>query len=135
MERITFWKNKEKGTVDPELFSKKAEELAIQLANDRQGKGRDKLNKRTQLRKFYDEVLRLDSEARARPEEWERILPMVHMLTAKAAYAKGRQLISDTFLSFIKNSVSQVERQKDLAVFSSFFEAVMGFYRQYGPSN
>jgi CRISPR-associated protein Csm2 len=60
---------------------------------------------------------------------------MVHMLTAKAAYAKGRDLISDSFLAFIKGSVSQIRDTKDLRIFATFFEAVMGFYRQLGPSN
>lgn len=133
MEKIEFWKDREKGTIDPELFSAKAERLAIDLSKD--WKKNQRQNKRTQLRKFYDEVLRLYSEARANKAQWERILPLVHMITAKAAYAKGRGLVSDTFLNFIKTAISQVKEQKDLMVFANFFEAVMGFYRQHGPSN
>ncbi|RLB27943.1 MAG: type III-A CRISPR-associated protein Csm2 [Deltaproteobacteria bacterium] len=136
MERIEFWRDKAKETIDPELFSKKAEELAKELAGDHEQSKGKKANKRTQLRKFYDEVLRLDSEARAAgKEQWKRILPLVHMLTAKAAYARGRDLVSDTFLSFIKDSVSQVQDQKDLMVFANFFEALMGFYIRHSPSN
>jgi len=133
MEKIEFWKDREKGTIDPELFSAKAERLAIDLSKD--WKKNQRQNKRTQLRKFYDEVLRLYSEARANKAQWEHILPLVHMITAKAAYAKGRGLVSDTFLNFIKTAISQVKEQKDLMVFANFFEAVMGFYRQHGPSN
>ncbi|MBW1730591.1 MAG: type III-A CRISPR-associated protein Csm2 [Deltaproteobacteria bacterium] len=132
---VEFWKDKEKSTIDPKLFSEKAEKLARILADDHKGSKGKKANKRTQLRKFYDEVLRLDSEARAGKTQWERILPLVHMLTAKAAYAKGRDLVSNTFLTFIKDSVSQIQEQKDLMVFANFFEALMGFYRQHGPSN
>jgi len=135
MEKVRLWKDREKGTVDPQLFSTKAEELARQFAQDHKKSKGQKANKRTQLRKFYDEVLRLNSEAKARQGEWNRIIPLVHMLTAKAAYARGRDLVSDTFLDFIKGSVSQIEEQKDLAVFANLFEAVMGFYRQHGPSN
>jgi len=133
MEKIEFWKDREKGTIDPELFSAKAERLAIDLSKD--WKKNQRQNKRTQLRKFYDEVLRLYSEARANKAQWEHILPLVHMITAKAAYANGRGLVSDTFLNFIKTAISQVKEQKDLMVFANFFEAVMGFYRQHGPSN
>jgi len=94
-----------------------------------------KVNKRTQIRKFFDEVTRLDMTARSRPRDWHTLIPLVHMMTAKAAYAKGRELISDNFLKFIKESVDQVEDEKDLSIFATFFEAFIGFYRLHGPSN
>jgi len=133
MAGISLWKDKGKKIVDPTLFSSTAEQLAVKLAED--NKNSKKANKRTQLRRFYDEVLRLDSEAKTRPEQWDTILPRLHMLTAKAAYAKGRELVSDNFVSFIKNAIQQIEHQDDLVVFANFFEAFMGFYRLHGPSN
>jgi len=134
MKRIEFWKDREKRTVHPALFSKTAEELAKEIEADR--KPKPKYNKRTQLRKFYDEVVRLTALAEKNPDEgWANVLPMVHMLTAKAAYAQGRDLISPNFMEFIRNSVEQVKDPEDLNVFSNFFEAFMGFYRLYGPSN
>ena len=134
MKRIELWKDREKRAIDPELFSKTAEELAKEIQEDRKQKG--KFNKRTQLRKFYDEVVRLTSLANKHPdEEWVNILPMVHMLTAKAAYAQGRDLISSGFMNFIRNSIDQIEGPEDLNLFSNFFEAFMGFYRLHGPSN
>ncbi len=133
MPKIEFWKDKEKQLIDPALFSLHAESMAKELAKEIE---RTKsTNKRTQLRKFYDEVVRLDMEAKAREQEWPNILPLVHMLTAKAAYANGRKLVSDGFLNFIKESVDQVKDPKDLSVFANFFEAFMGFYRLYGPRN
>ncbi len=132
---IKFWIDREKEEIDPTLFSTTAEELAAQLARECNESRQQKLNKRTQIRKFYDEVVRLDAAARSAETNWRTILPMVHMLTAKAAYAKGRDLISDSFLAFIKGSVSQIRDTKDLRIFATFFEAVMGFYRQLGPSN
>ena len=129
MEKIVFWKDREKQLIDPQLFSKTAENLAKEIAEDK------KSNKRTQLRKFYDEVVRLNMLSKSRPNEWEQLLPMVHMVTAKAAYAKGRKLISDGFLRFLKNSIEQIKKPEDLNVFSNFFEAFMGFYRLHGPKN
>ena len=122
--KIEFWRDREKGVVDPTLFSKTAQELAEKLAEENR-----KLNKRTQLRKFYDEVLRLDSEAKAKPDDWDYILPRVHMIVAKAAYAEGRELVSKSFADFIRSSVEQVFEPKDLRVFANFFEAMMGFYQ------
>jgi CRISPR-associated protein Csm2 len=135
MTELVFWKDREKGTVEPTLFSIEAEALAKSLTDDyEKSKGR-KANKRTQIRKFYDELLSLDTEARLNPEKWDLILPRLHMMIAKAAYAKGRDLVSDKFLEFIKSAVVKTEKPQDLAVFANFFEAFMGFYRLYGPSN
>lgn len=131
MEKILFWKEKGKDLVEPSLFSLSAEALAKELGEEARGK----VNKRTQIRKFFDEVTRLDMTAKSRPEDWHALHPLVHMITAKAAYAKGRDLISNNFLKFIKESVEQVEDAKDLSIFATFFEAFIGFYRLHGPSN
>jgi CRISPR-associated protein Csm2 len=123
--KVKFWADSEKNKIDPKLFSDKAEDFAGEL-------NRSGGNKRSQLRKFYDEVLRLNALAQERPQQWEAILPQVHMLAAKAAYAKGRNLVSDGFIEFIREAISQVDEAKDLKVFANFFEATMGFYRVYG---
>ena len=133
MEKIVLWKDREKQLLDPELFSKKAEELAITTKEDIETAKNS--NKRTQIRKFYDEAVRLNFTAKTRQDDWNNILPMIHMLTAKAAYAQGRKLISKNFMSFIKESVNQIEKPEDLNVFCNFFEAFMGFYRLHGPNN
>lgn len=141
MEKIEFWLNKEKRTVDPELYSSKAETLAKTIAKD--NKDTRKQNKRTQIRKFYDEVTRLNMEAKMKTGStaeadadayWNDIAPLVHMIIAKAAYARGRDLVSDNFVEFMKNSIRQVEKPEDLNVFTNFFEAFMGFYRLHGPT-
>ena len=133
MEKIIFWKDREKQLIDPQLFSKTAENLAKEIAED--SRNIRNSNKRTQIRKFYDEIVRLAMLSKSRPNEWEQLLPMVHMVTAKAAYAKGRKLISDDFLRFLKNSIEQIKKPEDLNIFSNFFEAFMGFYRLHGPKN
>jgi len=133
MSEIKFWKDEKKTKIDPTLFSVKAEELAKDIAKDNQIS--KKVNKRTQIRKFYDEVVRLDMQAKAKNREWDDILPILHILIAKAAYARGRDLVSDRFLKFIRSSIKQVLKKEDLSVFANFFEAFMGFYRMHGPSN
>ena len=133
MTKIEFWKDRDRQIIDPQLFSSRAEALAREIAQDNQQTR--SMNKRTQLRKFYDEIVSLNMQAKTSPYGWENILPLVHMVSAKAAYARGRKLISDNFLNFIKDSVNQVEEPKDLDVFNSFFESFIGFYRLHGPSN
>lgn len=134
MKRIEFWKDRNNEIIEPTLFSKQAEELAKTLAKENKEE-RKNPNKTTQIRKFYDEVLKLETQVRTQSAKKEYVLPLLHMLIPKAAYAKGRDLVSDTFLNFIKDSVYQIRDIKDLKVFVQFFEALMGFYKQYGPKN
>jgi len=134
MVDVTFYKNVQTRAIKPELFSTTAEQLAIEFAgaNERQ-------NRRTQVRKFYDEVVRLNTLAKQTGDQdqaaWDDILPYLNMLIAKAAYAQGRNLVTEEFVQFIRGSVIQVGERKDLDVFTSFFEALMAFYRKYRPSN
>ncbi len=137
MPEIKLWKNRDKKIIDPTLYSDIAEQMAKEMKNDLE-MSRRRVNKRTQIRKFYDEVVRLDTEAKRLDmnsdngrEKWDNILPMVHMLVAKAAYARGRDLVSQNFSDFIRSSVKQVSEPVDLSVFANFFEAFMGFYRLY----
>ncbi len=110
---------------------------AMKFAQDmaEENKRSSKCNKRTQIRKFYDEVQRLNALAKSKnnrdESQWNNILPILHMMTAKAAYAQERELVSNSFTEFVKKSVAQVKRPKDLEIFSNFFEAFMGFYRLY----
>ncbi len=126
--RIEFWANREEKIPNPKIFSESAADLSKKLANEP-----DK-NKRSQLRRFYDEVLRLDQDARIRGEDkWPHILARLHLLIPKAAYAQGRKLVSQPFVDFIKNSVEQTQTREDLGIFATLFEAFMGFYRQDRP--
>ncbi len=131
---INLWKNKEQRIVDPALYSKTAKELSEKFAKECEQTG-GKSNGRSQIRKFYDEVLRIEMTAKSRQGAWENILPLVHMLPAKAAYAEGRKLVSTNFAEFIRECVAQVEYPEDLSVFSSLFEAFIGFYRSDCPVN
>jgi len=128
---VVFYKDPAKRLIEPTLFSDQAEKLAKSVADSgKDQRGNLRKNKRSQIRKFYDEVLRLKNEAEN--EAWENIHPYVNMLNAKAAYALGRDYITNDFLTFIKGAVEQVRSREDLDVFSSLFEAFMGFYKQHG---
>lgn len=124
---VKFWKDKTKKQIDPDLFSSKAEALAKEIF----GEGSNKTNKPTQIRKFYDEVLRFDSMLKTNPNEFENILPYLKMLNAKAAYAMGRDLVSKGFKDFISTSLNQIKDKDDFDAFSGLFEAFMGYYKFY----
>lgn len=137
MNKIAFYKDKTKGIIDPKLFSDIAEQTAAAIAKSGQtqtkdGKMRLDHNKRTQIRKFYDEVIRLNGNVKSNPADWDVVLPYINMLIAKAAYANGRnKLVTDDFVDLLKDCVAQVQMPSDLDVFANFFESFMGFYRKY----
>lgn len=125
---INFWVEKQTKQIDPQLFSEIAEKLAQELNKERID-SRDKANKPTQIRKFYDEVLRFQSLIQANRDEFTKLLPYIKMLNAKAAYAMGRDLISSSFKEFISKSIELVNDPDDFDIFAGFFEAFMGFYK------
>jgi CRISPR-associated protein Csm2 len=99
MENIKLWEDREKNLMNPFLFSQVAEDFAKQMDIER-GRKRN-CNNQSQLRKFFDEIIRLNMAAKTGSNNWPNVLPLVHMLTAKAAYAHARDLVSKGFLDFI----------------------------------
>lgn len=127
---IKFWKDKIQKHINPDLFSDVAEDIANQISKE----SNDRTNTPTQLRKFYDEVIRFDSIVKTKPEEFDVLIPYIKMLNAKASYAFGREsggkpLVSAKFKDFIATSVKNVNDRDDFDVFASLFEAFMGFYK------
>lgn len=114
------------------MFSERAESLAKEICKAGLNIKGDKLekNKISQIRKFYDEVLRFSDLLRA-GEDYKSLLPYIKMLNAKAAYAEGRKLVTPEFKNFIKQSLDQltVNNSEAFEVFKSFFEAFMGYYK------
>lgn len=117
--------------INQELFASCAEQWA-KVVGDEGKKERDK-NKYTQVRKFYDEVLKLKQKLQTEQASVEEVLPYLKMLNAKAAYAKARKHVTDKFVDFIKESIANVKDKESFYVFTTFFEAFMGYYRSYAP--
>ncbi len=131
MKNIEFWKDRDRKIVNPDLFSTIAEKLAKMFHEE--GKNQ-KRNKRSQLRKFYDEIYEYKETLKSlneqeRQEKFELILPYLNMIIAKVAYAKGRKLVTESFVDFIKNGITNIKTPDDLFVFADLFESIMGFYR------
>lgn len=138
---VKFYSDNKKD-INIELFSKHAEEWAKRICesgvvtktNKITGKEKKVLekNKISQIRKFYDEVLKSENDLK-KGEDYKLILLYLKMLNAKVAYAEGRKLITNEFKSFINQSISQLTENdlKTFELFSSFFEAFMGYYKYY----
>lgn len=113
------------------LFDEVAEAVAKKIAQP-EGRGRD-LNKGTQLRGFYDELVMWEQKSRRMTEaEFEQHLPLIRMINAKVAYAKGRELVDINYLALMKHCLGQVNSPASLRNCKLFMEAFMGFFKLYG---
>ncbi len=110
------------------LFDKTAKEKAEIIAST-------KSNKPTQLRKFYDEIVMWESKTSQHPKKFDEFLPFIRMLNAKAAYAKGRRLVNDDYVTLLSECLRQVECVKTMRHFKLFMEAFMGFYKEERPKD
>jgi CRISPR-associated protein Csm2 len=125
---ITLWKDKESKKLEPTLFSVTAEQQAQAIGSEG-----NNINKSTQLRRYFEEVVRLNTQAKAKGADMDLILPQVHMLVAKVVYAQGRRLVSSSFVEMMKSGINQINDKDDLQVFANFFESFIGFYKIHGP--
>lgn len=121
----------------PDLFDGVADRAAKTIANSK-----DKMNKPTQIRKFFNELVMWEAKINAGKEDeaarkarFDDALPFIRMLNAKGAYAKGRQLIDENFQDLLGHCLKQVEDPATLRHCRLFFEALLGFYKAYRPSD
>lgn len=115
-----------------DLFDRHAEAIARQL---RASGG--KSNKSSQIRRFYDELLRWEANIRNQPEgvreqAFNQALPFIRMINARAAYAAGRdndkaKLVDDNFTKFLRAMLDRVTDYTSLRHACTLFEAVIGF--------
>lgn len=103
----------------PDMFDGDAEKIASVL---RQGQ----MNKSSQVRRFYDELLRYRSRVHDQAG-LDRALPFIRMLNARAAYAVERKLVDVNFQAFLRTLVRQIKDKETLRHACTTFEAVIGF--------
>ena len=134
LEKIVF--NTEK--IDPKkfpenfvnLFDRTAKEAAEAVAEDH------RVNKPTQLRRFYDEIIRWDQKSNGKSDDqFLKLLPLIRMINAKAAYAKGRNLMDDNYVKLLSHCLGQVNTPKEMRTFKTFMEAFTGFYKAERPKD
>jgi CRISPR-associated protein Csm2 len=118
----------------PAMFDTHAKVIADKLAS----KGS---NKSSQIRRFYDELLRYQQAAnRASEQEFNRLLPFIKMLNARAAYAQQRKadsntLVTSEFTDFLRALLDQVADTRTLRHACTMFEAVIGFSPKDSPKD
>lgn len=115
-------------SLDPQLFNEVAKRCAQTV-----GESNQRCNKPSQLRRFYDELLMWVAKVEQRPERFDEYRPFILMLNAKAAYAKGRELVDDNFVRLLDHCLRQAADAKTLGHVKLFFEAFLGFYKEVRP--
>ena len=120
-----------------DLFDGIASRAAKIVANEKTRTSQK--TKTSQLRRFYDELLRWEDKVNSDPngskERLRKHLPFIRMMNAKAAYAEGRGLVGSSFVALLRRCLEQVnDDPKALRNCKLFFEAFMGFYKLHGPS-
>lgn len=113
-----------------QLFSEIAEFYADKIAKS----GKDKHNKPTQIRKFYDELVMWhdrtwNGDPALREQRYQEHAPFIRMLTAKVSYAKGRDNVEANFEGFFNHCIRAVNSAETLRRCKLFIEAFMGFYK------
>jgi CRISPR-associated protein Csm2 len=119
----------------PAMFDTHAKVIADALAASKGS------NKSSQIRRFYDELLRYQQAAnRASEQEFNRLLPFIKMLNARAAYAQQRKadknpLVTSQFTDFLRALLDKVADTKTLRHACTMFEAVIGFSPKDSPKD
>lgn len=129
---IRFYEDPTKKIINQDLMSDVAKKWAEKVSKAGLNLKGDKLekNKISQLRKFFDEAVRLSGLIK-NGEDFRNVIPYIKMLKAKAAYAEGRKLITSEFNDFISRSIAEVHSDDatSFELFISFFEAFIGYYK------
>lgn len=121
-------------TLSADIFSDVALEAAeyITITYTSQGTEKEKeVNKSTQLRKFYDELLMWHDKVLISAQDadaaYRQVAPFIQMMKAKAAYSKGRKHVDEHFTEVFNQIIGQIKDPTTLKHAKLFFEAVLGF--------
>jgi CRISPR-associated protein Csm2 len=108
------------------LFSEVAERAAREISE-----GDANVNKASQLRRFYDELVMWQEKVGRDDQRFTECEPYIRMLKAKAAYARGRQHVDANFRAMFDRLIDEAKDAATLRQAKLFFEAFMAFYKVF----
>lgn len=111
-------------TIPADLFDSVSKSVAEEL-----NKAKDKFNKPTQIRRFYDELVGWQQRINGSENEFKKYEAFIRMMNAKVAYAKGRELVDANFEYWFTAANKATTNAKALDHFRLHFEAVLGFLK------
>lgn len=121
-----FYTDPEKEKLDPDFVLLYAKEVAANLDIE----GRGDVNKRTQIRKYYDYLKRVEQKLCRYDMDYTYIKADVASLHAKVKYAMDRKVVSKQFVLFLDHALPQIKDAKDFKAFMKHFEAVIAYMKK-----
>lgn len=95
-------------------------------------KHRGAKDKYTQIRKYYDELVRIQQQSiLCNEESFTKYLPSIYIVAAKASYAVSKKTLTHSFGNFIEKNVKCVNTKEDLNSCIMLFEAILGYLKFY----
>lgn len=115
--------------LEADIFSTQAEKAARLCCWSK-----SEVNKSTQIRRFYDELVLWNDQVRSaadKQSKFNEVCPYIQMLRAKVAYAHARKLVDDNFKMIFEELVTKVRSPQSLENAKLFFEAMLGFKKYF----
>lgn len=128
MDNVLF--NNPKGFA--EIIKTDAEQVAKEIIKSKNGKN---VNSYTQLRRYYDELLRIQMMTSVKTNEFDKYLPTIYILGSKIAYANARRTLSDDIANFLEQNIKEIKNKADFDNFIMYYEAILGYMKYYENKN
>lgn len=103
------------------------EMVDLLTVRDERGRVKSDINKRSQIRKFYEYALAVQSLLQRKGNNFEVVEAELNRLIPFADYAKSRGTVSGLFVDFIKKNVMSIHNTSDLTAFIKHFEAIVAY--------
>ncbi len=105
-------------------------DIALEWSNQLYKESNKHVNKSSQIRSFYDKVIGFyEKSVDMNDDEYKKkVYPYAVVLKSKVAYAKTRNLVSQSFVNMINQCIQEATTVTKMENFKYFFEAVIGFY-------
>ncbi len=115
-----YFEDKEKRTLKSEYIVKYPIHIVKNL------KDGDK-NKSSQLRKYYDFVVRIKDTLKYDIKTFDEVYPEINKLDYHSTYAESRNKVTKYFVDFIKKNLQNIHTKEDFFAFATHFEAIIAY--------
>ena len=112
----------------PEYIVAYAKEIAEKLDKPEEwDKFNSPQNKRSQVRKFYEYVLRIQGLLQRKNNNFEVVEAELDRLIPFVNYARSRSTVSELFQIFVEENIRAIHSVEDLNAFVKHFESIVAY--------
>ena len=130
IKALKKWSDYEKDIDEMTKLKGDAFKIAQQMTYERKPES-------SQLRKFYDEVLKGYTLLKSPKPDVKEVRQILSMLRPRIMYASARGVVKKTFVEFINSSIDMKrfrtgileDFKEDYNYFIKFFESIVGYHR------